>query len=270
MLTRKEWIRKNFKRVCRLLDGTPGKGGPVFIFGEQRSGTNMLVNTLDRSRHTECFHETDQEAFDNCVLKARADIGKLVKRSRARKVIFKSIDDCQNAARILDEHDGALGLWIFRRYTDVVNSSLRAFKEHYRYLHYILFEPEIAAWRGENITAENMELIRHYYDKKISDASSRALIWYLRNYQYFQQGLDSDSRVLPVNYERLVENGGEGFRDVFEFLDLPFGRKLSGKVFTSSVGKRPPPDVDPEIEELCGRMHGRLEAAVETRNLRAS
>ena len=56
--------------------------------------------------------------------------------------------------------------------------------------------------KGE--TSGNMQLIKEQYDRKISDASSRGLIWYLRNYQFFQQKLDSDPRILMVNYEFLM------------------------------------------------------------------
>ena len=70
----------------------------------------------------------------------------------------------------------------------MLNSSLRQFREHREYLYYMLHDRKKAAWRVENVTAQDLELVKGYYEKGISDASSRALIWYLRNKLYYQQG----------------------------------------------------------------------------------
>lgn len=260
MLTKREKISKARKRLFLKVTGEKGQGYPAFIFGEQRSGTNMLINTLNNSPETECYNETDDEAFANCEIKPQSVISALVERSFAKAVVFKSICDSQNARKLLDTHLNAKGIWIFRNYNDVINSNLKAFKQHYDYLYYVLYEPERASWRAENITKKNLELIRHYYHKQISDASARALIWYLRNYQYFQQNLENESTVLLLNYESLVSNPADEFRRVFGFLNVRYDASFTNDIFSASVKKQSSPEIEPDIEKLCHSLFTELQS----------
>jgi len=259
MLTKKQQIDKTLKRIRLRISGQKGKAFPVFVFGEQRSGTNMMVSILNRSKETECYNENDEEAFKDYVLKDPAILSKLINQSYAKAVIFKSISDSQNANKLLSMYAGAKGIWLYRRYQDVINSSLISFKEHNKYLYYILFEPEKAGWRGENVSQENMKLIEKYYNKGISDTSARALIWYLRNYQYFQQSLDKEDRVLLVSYDKLVGHPRSQFSGIFDFIGIKYVPAWTNSVFSTSVKKYAPPEIDPDIQDLCEKMYERLE-----------
>lgn len=258
MLTKRQRLRKTYKRFRHRLSPVAGTSVPVFICGEQRSGTNFLMDVLERCRETECFHESDEEAFDNYVLRGGDTVERLVDVSRASIVAFKPICDSQNLSALLARFPQAKGIWAFRRYQDVVNSSLRNFTQHHEYLDLMLHRPGEARWRVENVTPEDMALVRRFYDKGVSDASSRALIWYLRNNLFFQQGFDDERRVRLTRYEDLVTDSRGYFANVFAFLGMSENPDAGQIAFGSSLGKNAPPELDPEIAELCDALHARL------------
>lgn len=258
MLTRRQRLRKAYKRLRNRLAARPAETIPVFICGEQRSGTNFLMNVLERCPETECFHENDGEAFDNYRLREGSTLERLVDRSSAHIVAFKPICDSQNLEALLERFPQARGLWAFRRYQDVVNSSLRNFTQHREYLDLMLHRPEVAKWRVENVTADDMALVRRFHNKRVSDASARALIWYLRNSLFFQQGLDTDPRVRLTRYEDLVTDPRGNFAVIFAFLGMHANAAAGQIAFDSSLGKNDPPELDPEIAGLCDLLHERL------------
>ena len=222
----------------------------------------MLLDVFDRCPVAECYNETDPAAFDNYVLRAPATLATLIRRAPGRAVVFKSICDSQNAAVLLDRHDRARALWIYRRYPDVVNSALRNFSEHNRYLHYMLHDPVVARWRLENVDAYCLQLVRKFHTRGISEASARALIWYLRNYQFFQQRLDRDPRVTLVSYEKLVLDPNAVLRPVFAALELPYEPRWAKPLFRSSIGRNPAPRIDAAVSRLCDELFHYLDDAL--------
>lgn len=259
MLTKKQKISQFKKKIVQKIKGKPDKVTPVFIFGEQRSGTNMLINTLNRSIETECFFETDDKAFNAYRLKNQAKLKNLFENASARCVILKSISDSQHANYLLRNFHRAKGIWIYRNYFDVINSSLKNFKEHYKVLEYIVQDPQKAGWRCEKLNKESLELVNTYYEKKVSDASARGLIWYIRNKLFFDQMLMTNNDVLLVKYEQLVLNPKEHFQTIFKFLNIEFKDKFVDKIFSSSVKKDKKNKIDNEIEILCNSLYNKLE-----------
>ncbi len=266
MLTKRQRIVKSLKRSLLFFTGECGRGVPCFIFGAQRSGTNMVIDILKKSKSTECFDENDEEAFDNYVLRDFNTTSMLVKKSRAKAIIFKPICDSQNAAQILDYFKNSRAVWIYRHYYDNVNSAMKNWKDH-KYLYYMLHDHKKARWRIENVSPEDMELVRRYYNVGISDASTRALVWYLRNRLFFQQKLDENPRVLLINYEKLVDSPNIYFQKIFLFLGLEFFSIYSQNVFRSSIGKNKQPVLDQEIDGLCRNLFDKLENQFIEQNL---
>ena len=258
MLTKSEQLDKALKRV-RLQLGQPDQPAyPAFVFGAQRSGTDMVASVFNNCQRVECYNESDPEAFDRFVLRGEDTVRRLVKRSRATAVFFKSILNSQNARALLDLDANAKAIWLFRSYPDVVNSNLKRFKSHFRDLTEMVHDPERAGWRIENVTAEDMELVRKYQSQGVSDASARALLWFLRNQLLFQQKLDSDPRVFIANYDRIVTDPVAAFDRIFAFFRLPFNPRFVRHVQSSSIAKEAPPEIDPEIKQLCERMFEKL------------
>lgn len=259
MLTKRQWLKKTAKRLRNRLAGQRGQAGPVFIFGSQRSGTNMLIGVIERCTYTECYRENDDEAFDDYRLKDIQTVRHLVDRSYARSVVFKPICDSQNARSLLNDFPDAKAVWMYRCYQDCVNSALRQFREHQEYLEDVLAGPERGGWPAENVVPEDIELVRQARGRGVSDASARSLMWYLRNVLYFQLGLDSEPRVYLASYDDLIREPTVTFLHLFEFLDLPYEDGLIGAVFDTSIGKHPFGLIDPETGDLVEKLYARLE-----------
>ena len=122
----------------------------------------------------------------------------------------------------------------------------------------MLCYPQRAAWRIENVTPDDMALVRKFHDKKVSDASARAFLWFLRNKQLFQQQLDDDPNVLVVNYDGMVTKPVEMFERMFEFLGVDFRPRYARTVHSRSIRKSASPAIDREIAEMCDEMYVRL------------
>lgn len=259
MITRREQLRKYAKRLANRIAGRRGLSVPVYIFGEMRSGTNMLLQAFDSCLATEIYNETDDDAFRDYELRPADVISALVDRSPASHVVFKTTADSSRADEVLDSIAGGRGIWIYRGFADVVNSALVSFSEHKEYLRLIARRDSKAAWRARNLSAQQLHLIEDALSRDVSEASARALIWWMRNSHYFSLGLDRRSDVLLMNYEDLVRQPIENIAAAFSFVELRFNQGHARHVVSSSVRKRQPPSIDREIECLCHALLERLE-----------
>ncbi len=219
----------------------------------------MLIRAFNRHSETECYYENDPEAFDNYVLRDEETIKRLIRRSRGTAVFFKPITDSQHARRMLQIYERLQVIWLYRWYEDAVNSALKNWKNHFRELQIMIEEPEIAGWRIEELDDEMWALLQRWYEERPSDASVRALLWYVRNMHFFRQRLEDEPRVHVVNYERLVESPAKEMKWLCHTLGLRYERQVAEGIHHRSVRKSSPPEIHPEIRELCDRMYRRLD-----------
>lgn len=260
MITRQEKFRKFYKAVWHAAAVRAANPVPVFVFGEMRSGTNMLTDCLDRSMQTVTYNESDDDAFRDYALLDNQKIAALINSAKGSHVTFKSLADSARAVELLDLFPSAKAIWIFRNFDDVVNSAMRKWTEHRAYLAYIIENPEKAAWRAMNLPPSLVELIKTHYARGVDDTSARALIWYVRNSLYFEQGLDVSDRVQLVRYEYLAQNPREEFERAFGFLGLPLSESYYEEVSVRSISRDPAPNIDPEIKGLCQGLFDQLDA----------
>jgi hypothetical protein len=263
LLTRTEKVRKLYKSVWHKLAVREIHPVPVFIFGEMRSGTNMLTDCLDRSLCTATYNETDEHAFIGYELRGNEILSDLLRQSRASHVIFKSLADSARAAELLERFPTAKVIWILRNYEDVVNSAMRKWKEHNKYLRYVIHDPDKAGWRAKNLPVHLIELIRTHYDRGISEPSARALIWYVRNVLFFEQKLDANDNVCLVRYEKLARAPEKEFQRIFAFLQLRLRPAYFKRVSTKSIRRESPPLIDDGVAELCDGLKIKLIAQIE-------
>ena len=231
---------------------------PVFVLGEMRSGTNMLIECFERCFYTDVYNETNELAFRDYVLRDFDTISRLLAQSRATHVIFKALADSLRANEIFAALPDSRSIYIFRRYQDVVNSALRKWTQHERYLYHVLYEPERAGWRRTNLTEDDLRIIEFFYKKGLTDASARALIWYIRNRHFFLQGLDRAENVLPISYEVLVTDPALHLAHAFDFVELPTRDSYFAKIRATSIKRDKEPEIDPEIVELCEQLTGQI------------
>jgi len=240
----------------------------VFVAGVQRSGTNMMMDVLERSFETDVYHERDRRAFDNYQMRDVAVIRQLIAQSKAPCFIVKSLCELQNLSRLMDEYKidesrPAKIIWVNRHYFDVISSMLVSFKNQANQVKRIAEYRNSDGWLSEGLSDETYALIKELVHPDISDASAAALIWYFRGVLFFEQGFDSDPRVKLVQYENLVTEPQLEFARIFDFLGLDYSERVSSKVFASSVRRRSPPEIDVPILDLCASLADRFETVAE-------
>jgi hypothetical protein len=255
------------KEVLQRANRLSGRGRHdrrfVFVAGMQRSGTNMIMDVLERSYESDVFHEYDSRAFDNYQMRDRAVIRRLAEHSPAPVFIIKALCELQELRSLMDEFAPAKVLWMMRNYEDVVNSMLISFRNQSKQVQRIVAKRgDESWWLGQGMSDATFALLEKLVHPGISDASAAALQWYFRNILFFEQGLDSDPRVMPVSYETLVTDPQAKFKDVFAFLGLRFTPRLASNVFAHSIRRRTPPNIESQVRAVCEDLSARITRAM--------
>jgi len=256
--------RTALKTLRQRIEPYTGEKMPVFVFGCQRSGTNMLVDVLANSAHTQTYQEDNGAAFVRNRLKSMAVQHALIRRAACRVVVFKPITESQHASMLLDAHPNARAIWIFR---DVDATSASA----------------VDKWGDKQIT-----LIRrlcdgtlppnHWLTECVPDArrawacemsaalpnmtahEAASIKWVLRNAIYFDLGLhERADRVLLVRYEDITREPSRYVPPVFAFLGLPFEPAYTDAIKHSA--NRPRPAMDARLRAACDELTAQLHDA---------
>ena len=234
----------------------------VFVAGVQRSGTNMVMDVLERSYATNVYHESDERAYDHYEMRQRETLRSLARGSKAAVVVFKALCELQELRCLLNEFTPARGVWIVRNYEDVVNSHLVLWTGMPHSVGQIVQDRNAAGWRGCGMSDATHALVRKLYHPNITNASACALFWYFRNVLFFEQDLDQDERMCLVRYESLVTEPEVQFSRLFDFFGIEYAPRISAKVFASSVRKGPLPDIEPAIREVCEDLAERFDTLI--------
>ena len=89
--------------------------------------------------------------------------------------------------------------------------------------------------------------------------AAAAIFWYMRNRTFFDQQLEARRDVFIIRYEDVVAAPHEQIERVCRFLEVRFESRMVSKVFRSSVGKLPFPELPEGITALCAGMTQRLD-----------
>lgn len=258
--------RRAAKRIRQSVLHRAVQPAPLFVVGCQRSGTNMLMDVLEKSPDTWTYNEDHGHAFTRYRIKPREERMRLIQKARCRWVVFKPLCDSQNIDRLLTEHPDAKAIWEFRRYQDVANSALHNWgTDHQRWMiRMAATEPEWDHWLVDRMSPARRQLVQALYDEGMSVHTAAALKWCLRNAIYFDYGLDQcPDRVRLLSYEQSVQHPVEQFSAVFEFLGVEFRPEYVSEVFATSIRKQEFPAIDPRVETLCAEMTERLQRSLQ-------
>jgi hypothetical protein len=99
----------------------------VIIAGHQRSGSNMLMDVLERSYETDVYHERDSRAFENYQMRDIPSIRSLHNASQSPCFVIKALCELQELPELMAAFSPASTVWLIRDYRDVVNSAVRSF-----------------------------------------------------------------------------------------------------------------------------------------------
>lgn len=250
--------RNTLLLIKRLVNWRNKPSAVLFIAGMQRSGTNMLMDALERSLVTDVYHEWDERAFTNYQMKERAVIHRLLEQSRGQVFTIKALCEVQDLTELMSTFEPAKVIWIFRKYEDVVNSMMRSFANMDQQIIRLADDPNSEAWLGKGMSDETHAILKRIVRPGISLASASALQWYIRNVLFFEQHFEKNEKVLPVIYEDLVGDPVTELRKVFEFSGMQYSGRIPGNIHAASVGKQQPMPVDKQIAELCSSLQQRI------------
>ncbi len=254
---RKERFRQN--------EGVAAERRVAFVFGCQRSGTNMTLRVLGQSMDVDCVEENDPRAFDKCRIIDTETCAALAARATARCTIFKPICDSHRALELYDLYPGSKGIWCYRDYRDVANSAVEYWGD--QSLTYIreLFDGGgdwgFAQWNREGVTEDCLSTMREAAGDEMVIHDAAALFWYMRNRTFFEQNLDRNPRTLLTRYEDAATEPVREFERMCDFLDVRFSHDMVSGVFTKSLRKRPYGGSNERVKNLCDDMLARLDAA---------
>ena len=229
----------------------------TLLAGMQRSGTNMVMEVIERSFDATVVHETDPRGFDHYQMRPPEVIDALRARCRTPVFVIKALCELQQLRHLLERFQPARAIWVVRRHEDVVNSLVVSFPRQGRHLP-ALVAGDTAGWRGEGMSAATLAALRRLYHPGMDNANAAALMWYLRNVLFFEQELDRDPRVLVVAYEDLVTDPRRAFARIFGFLGLSIRPWHTRRVRAGSIRRRSPPALEPGVRELCDALAERF------------
>jgi hypothetical protein len=253
------WRRKRAYRK-----GAPtGSARGAFVVGCQRSGTDMTLWTLDKSRDVDRYDENHRAAFRDCRIRDRETRERLIARSNAKRVIFKPVCDSHNTAKLLDDHDGAKAIWVYRHYRDVANSAVARWGDmNLRYVRDLARgggDWGRRQWNRELITPERQAEIEHWCAGDLNAHGAAAVYWLLVNRTFFDQQLNRHDRVTVARYEDLVTSPEPEFRRICDALDVEFRGEMIETIFASSVRKSSQQPIAPGIEDACEALLKQLD-----------
>lgn len=249
---------KQGRQRLRAVVASPARRNVLFIAGVQRSGTNMVMDVLEKNLDTDVYHERDPRAFDNYKLREDAVIAALVRNSPASTVVVKCLMESQKLARLLEIHAPARAIWVYRNYDDVVNSMLASFSKQIEQVRLLTRRRIAGDWLTDDMTDETYAQVCALAEGDLDGPSAAAIQWYFRNVLYFEQGLDRDPRVLLVNYDRLVTNPAPEIGRIFAFADLAMSPRVMRGITPRSIGKHPRPVLKPAVDNCCADLLARL------------
>ncbi len=237
---------------------------PVFVLGCQRSGTTMILKTLQYSPECCVYHEGNSLAY-NSSYRIRHDIKikHLIEKSDKKIIVFKPLNDTQHADRFFNLHTKVKVIWIYRNYHDVANSAVKKWGHIHKNIMNSISKEDFKKHPGhvtlsERMESETLEQVKMVFKENISYEDGAALLWYVRNKIYFDLSLDKDHRVLLVKYEDLVVNPIQHFKTIFGFISCPFNKEYINDIHDSSVEKRNSPVFDFKVKGLCDEITNRL------------
>lgn len=255
--TIKRYGKYAFQRAC--FGRAPRDKRCLFVGGVQRSGTNLLMQILDRSLETDVYHESDPRAFDNFLMRDEETIGALVARSNAPVVVFKALCELQHLQRLRQRFEPSRIVWIYRDYHDVANSMIAAFRTVPETVREVARNGPEAGWWGEGLSDETLNWLRSMVDRDPDRHTCGALLWYIRNSLFFENGLDRDPRVLVIRYEDLVSRPEAVLRSVSRFAGIRYSQRFPARVHGLSIGRRSKPQIDGPVEQACHALLARFD-----------
>jgi hypothetical protein len=257
------WSRKRAHRRGR----STGQASAGFVVGCQRSGTDMVLWTLDRAMNVDRFDEDHPVAFADSRLASLRVRARLVRRSKAEIVLFKPVCDSHRVTTLLDEHPQSRAAWIYRDYRDVANSAVERWGDMNRRFIIDLARNKGAwgrrQWNRELVVDDaRAAALAELAPRDINAHTASAIFWWLVNETYFDQRLDANERVVLASYEDLVTNPAQEFERLSRFFGAAYDDGMVADISRASLRRESREPIAEPVAEACESLLARLKASL--------
>jgi hypothetical protein len=221
----------------------------------------MVLEALSRSPEVEIHNESgNSRAFRGYRLRRKRVIKDLIRRSRHRCIVFKSLADSHRAVRLLQElqsERAPRAVWVVRAPEARIRSSLAKWPEKdLRALHQIAGGAKV--WQAGGLRSARLDFLQSFDLGSMSHESASALVWYLRNSLYFDLGLAERPDVLLVSYERLIADPDAEVRRLCRFVSIRYRTRMSGHIRSRPPATDGPLEIDSRVAERCLELQERF------------
>jgi hypothetical protein len=254
----------------------------LFVVGCQRSGTTILVDTLDKDWRVKTYGEFSgvnrpaagrrpwsirSQSRYSIRLKPLDEVAAKLERCPHPLVVLKPLVESQRTPSILRGIDRAVAVWVFRHYRDVARSNVKLFTpEVRRYNLEPIVREQPDSWRAELVPEDVRELVVRHYSPDMNPFDGAALFWLARNRLFFELDLAREERVMPLKYEDLVADPELSLGRLYRHAGIAFpGPWIAEGIHHSSIGLGREVELSPEIEQACEELWSRLNEAYESR-----
>lgn len=204
-------------------------GSPaLFVFGHQRSGTNVLLDTLAASIACDVVNEGDPAGFNKFCLRPVPEVARLVEAS-ARGCLMKPITETLKFREIMQAHPGSRAVFIIRNPLDVVPSFLTEFRGALPSVAYeTMHNYRWTRLRDVGVTLESWAEVDRVLDKYAGRFDARqdlpsvtALSWLLLHAALRGRGILGAAGITVVDYDDLFDDGGALSRKMAPLFSAP-------------------------------------------------
>jgi hypothetical protein len=250
-------------RWRQLHGGAEGQARPVWLFGVQRSGTNMLVRGLETAPEFQVHNESDRRAFRRFRLRPDHELAALVTASQHRYVLFKPLCDSHRAAELLDRLPALVpgrAIWAYRDVDGRARSAVAKFGDaNLRVLREIAAGPS-PRWQAQRLSADSLGLLASFDYDRLTPADGAALFWYVRNRLFFELRLHDRADVVLSSYDAMLRAPEAGMRTLCAFLGMSWRPALTAGMAPRTAQGRPRLAIEPRIRARCDELAARLDA----------
>ncbi len=201
----------------------------LFVFGHQRSGTNVLMDTLAASIACDVVNEGDPAGFTSFRLRPVPEVARLVEAS-ALGCLMKPITESLGFREIMQAHPGSRAVFIIRNPLDVVPSFLTEFRGALPSVAYeTMHNYRWTRLRDVGVTLESWAEVDRVLDKYAGRFDARqdlpsvaALSWLLLLHTALRgRGILGAAGCAIVDYDDLFDDGGALSRKMAPLFGAP-------------------------------------------------
>jgi hypothetical protein len=259
---RRRSLRLHAKRLTKQVKFTlrPAEQTiPVFVFGQQRSGSGMLTTAFDWNDDCRVYEEGDRRVFVKHRIPDLSQIERSLARSGAKRDIYKPLCDSHRVSEFIARFPGARVIWLFRDYTGVSRSAVRRFPNAHLRLRAICTGQSVGNWFDEGLSEEVRSTLKSVYRPEMSARECACLSWWARNTIAIAR--DLAGRAWFADYDELVRDKA-GFASMFRYVGLDLNPRTLAFVHAESSRPESDPALSPDVRSMCSAMLATLRGFV--------